>query len=42
MYNEDNSHRLPQFIDYTRKLDKLRNESFAEVVPELAGVLDEV
>jgi hypothetical protein len=42
MYNEDNSHKLPQFIDYTRKLDKLRNESFAEVVPELAGVLDEI
>ena len=39
MYNEDNSHKLPQFIDYTKKLDKLRGESFEEVVPELAGLL---
>ena len=39
MYNEDNSHKLPQFIDYTKKLDKIRGESFAEVVPELAGLL---
>ena len=42
MYNEDNSHRLPQFVDYTKKLDKLRGESFAEVVPEFAGLLNEV
>ena len=39
MYNEDNSHKLPQFIDYTRKLDKLRGESFAEVIPEFASLV---
>ena len=40
MYNEDNSHRLHEFIDYTKKLDKIRGESFQEVVPELAKLME--
>ena len=39
MYNEDNSDKLPQFVDYTRKLDKARGESFAEIAPELAELM---
>jgi len=39
MYNEDNSDKLPQFADYTRKLDKARGENFAEVAPEFAELL---
>lgn len=38
MYNEDNSHRLPQFIDFTQKLDKARGEDFKKVVPEFASL----
>lgn len=38
MYNEDNSHRLPEFIDFTQKLDKARGEDFKKVVPEFAGL----
>ena len=38
MYNEDNSHRLSQFIDFTQKLDKARGEDFKKVVPEFAGL----
>ena len=40
MYNEDNSHRLHEFIDYTKKLDKIRGEGFQEVVPELAKLME--
>ena len=38
MYNEDNSRRLPQFIDFTQKLDKARGEDFKKVVPEFASL----
>jgi len=30
-----------EFLDETRRLDKIRNESFAEVFPELRSMLDE-
>ena len=39
MYNEDNSHLLPKFIDYTHRLDLARGENFKEVVPEFAALL---
>jgi len=39
MYNEDNSHLLPKFVDYTHRLDLARNESFAEVNPEFASLI---
>ena len=39
MYNEDNSHLLPKFKDYTLKLDKARGEDFREVVPEFASLV---
>ena len=39
MYNEDNSHLLPKFKDYTLKLDAARGEDFREVVPEFASLL---
>ena len=38
MYNEDNSHLLPKFIEYTQRLDNLRGENFKEVVPEFASL----
>jgi nitrogen regulatory protein PII-like uncharacterized protein len=39
MYNEDNSHLLPKFRDYTLKLDAARGEDFREVVPEFASLV---
>lgn len=38
MNNEDNSHLLPKFIDYTQKLDKARGQDFKKVVPEFASL----
>lgn len=40
MYSEDNSHLLPKFVDFTKKLDERRGEDFREVVPEFARLLD--
>ena len=39
MYNEDNSHLLPKFKDYTHRLDLARGENFKEVVPEFSALL---
>ena len=36
MNQEDESNLLPQFKDRTKKLDKIRGESYADVFPELA------
>ena len=36
MNQQDLSHLLPQFIYRTKKLDSLRNESFADTFPEMA------
>ena len=39
MYNEDNSHLLPKFKDYTQRLDLARGENFKEVVHEFASLV---
>ena len=39
MYNEDKSHLLPKFKDYTHRLDLARGENFKEVVPEFSALL---
>ena len=39
MMKEDRSHLFPKFLDTTKRLDKIRNESFLETYPELAGIL---
>lgn len=35
MISEDWSHEIPKFLEYTDKLDAMREESFASVLPEL-------
>lgn len=39
MDQQDLTHLLPAFIERTRKLDELRNESFKDVFPELAAYI---
>ena len=39
LYKEDQSHLLEQFSQRTLTLDKIRNESFTKVFPELAPLL---
>lgn len=39
MNKEDWSHHLPEFISYTQKLDMIRKQNFAAVLPELAADL---
>jgi len=40
MNSADLSHLLPNFVDFTTKLDKARGESFIDVVPEFKSLLD--
>jgi hypothetical protein len=40
MNAQDQSHVLPLFFEQTEKLDALRNNSFANVCPELYGLLE--
>jgi MoaA/NifB/PqqE/SkfB family radical SAM enzyme len=39
MMKEDRSDLFPSFIETTKKLDKIRNESFVDTYPELASIL---
>ena len=39
MMAEDKTHLLPYFTDYTNRLDRARNESFIDVVPEFEGLI---
>jgi len=41
MNKEDWSHLVPDFLDYTRKLDVIRGQNLAAIVPELARDLAE-
>lgn len=40
MYQEDLSNLYPQFLDYVRGLDKIRNTSFKETFPELNEIME--
>jgi len=40
MYAEDNSHLIPEFQQKTKNLDKIRNENFGEVFPELKEIYE--
>jgi len=40
MNSEDNSHLIPEFQLKTKKLDKIRNENFAETFPELKEIYE--
>jgi hypothetical protein len=37
---EDESNRLSQFIDFTRKLDNVRNQNIVDVVPQYKKLFD--
>ena len=39
MYAEDRSENLPQFWKITRKLDKIRNHSIEDFIPELYNLI---
>lgn len=41
MNKEDWSHLMPKFLDYTYKLDAIRKQSFAHVLPELASDIEQ-
>ena len=41
MNSEDWSQRMPQFIEYITKMDKIRGTSFQETFPEMADLLTE-
>ena len=40
MNADDLSHLIPQFVDFTSKLDKARNEKFADTVPKFATLMN--
>ena len=35
----DNSKAMPEFWDYTNKLDEIRGESFSDIFPQLNSLL---
>lgn len=39
MYSKDDSHLLPEFKDFTLKLDQARGEDMAKVIPEFAELV---
>jgi hypothetical protein len=41
MESEDWSNRMPEFIEYINRMDKIRGTNFREVFPEMALLLDE-
>lgn len=38
MNAQDDSHLLPKFIDFSKRLDQIRAQDFRQVAPELAGI----
>lgn len=38
LYSEDYSNKLPALLNYNKRLDKLRNETFSDILPELSGI----
>lgn len=40
MNADDWTHMIPEFLEHTRKLDELRNESFLSVFPELESIVN--